>query len=599
MITLQNFISPEHDICTEASLYHHEEGSIGVSFDTGTYVLPRSSRLGFNTYFNLFDLTRWSHSCALDGLFLECTGAGEVEIQITHAQAGRSNDIVYREIVTWEQGQPHLVDRSKVAHGTSGVLSVRLTAIGDKVLLNGARFATRSLSERPLPKLTVSITTFKREAEVQSTVARLEEFLAAFPYGDHIRVQVVDNGKSAEIQKSDHVTPYANRNLGGAGGFARGLLEAEAAGASHCLFMDDDAAFHMENIARAYAFLTLARDPKTAIAGAMINSQDKWSLWENGAWFDGVCHPIANGTDLRNHRSLIQMQFDSVAPQPDTLYGGWWFFAFPIAQVRHHPFPFFVRGDDSSFSLANDFTIRTFNGIVSFQDDFSAKETPLIHYLDLRYHLIHHLTFDRLARSPLRTAWVGLRLMIRSLLQLHYASAEAQLLAMKDVMQGPEFFDRNVDMSARRARIKEIPSEETWQPIPQHQLGERHKRLTRLSRNLRTKIGLLTLNGHLVPFWSRIASHVNIEIRQRGLVYYTLGAARVTFFNAARDQAYTVRHNKKRFYKIVWDMIRTTREFCRSHEALKRQYRQGYEDMASRAYWHKTLEMPPKRQAAE
>ncbi len=598
MITLQNFLAPDPAICTESQLYHREAGTVGLSYDSGTYVIPRSSRLSFDTYFNLFNLDSWRH-CQLDGLFVELSGQGEVELQITHAAPGHSYEVIHRQVTTLQSDAPYQLDLSHLLETAHGVVFVSLTAIGDRVVLERARFATRSLPERVLPELTVSITTFRREAAVRATVERLEAFLEEFPFADHIRVQVVDNGESANIQPSSHVTPYPNRNLGGAGGFARGLLEAEEAGASHCLFMDDDASFHMENIARTYMVLALARDPKTAIAGAMINSQDKWSLWENGAWFDGVCHPIANGTDLRNHRSLIQMQFDSVAPQPDTLYGGWWFFAFPIAQVRHHPFPFFVRGDDSSFSLANDFTIRTFNGIVSFQDDFSAKETPLIHYLDLRYHLIHHLTFDRLARSPLRTAWVGLRLMIRSLLQLHYASAEAQLLAMKDVMQGPEFFDRNVDMSARRARIKEIPSEETWQPIPQHQLGERHKRLTRLSRNLRTKIGLLTLNGHLVPFWSRIASHVNIEIRQRGLVYYTLGAARVTFFNAARDQAYTVRHNKKRFYKIVWDMIRTTREFCRSHEALKRQYRQGYEDMASRAYWHKTLEMPPKRQAAE
>lgn len=598
MITLQNFLAPDPAVCTEPMLYHREKGTVGLSYDSGTYVIPRSSGLSFDTYFNLFNLDSW-RNCELDGLLLELCGQGEVEIQITHAAPGHSYEVIHRLVTTLQPEQPHVLELSHLVDRAHGLIYVTLTAIGDRVVLERARFATHSLPQRPLPDLTVSITTFRRETAVRATVERLEIFLAEFPFSDHIRVQVVDNGQSANIQQSSYTTSYPNPNLGGAGGFARGLLEAESAGASHCLFMDDDASFHMENIARTYMVLALARDPKTAIAGAMINTQDKWAIWENGAWFDGVCHPIANGTDLRNHTDLIQMQFNSIAPQPNTLYGGWWFFAFPIAQVRHHPFPFFVRGDDSSFSLANDFSIATFNGIVSFQDDFNAKENPQIHYLDLRYHLIHHLIFDRLERSPLHTAWVALRLMIRSLLQLHYASAEAQLLAMKDVMEGPEFFDRNIDMSTRRATIKDITGNEAWQPA--QTIVERHKRLTRLSRSLRTKIGLLTLNGHLVPFWSHFASHIKIEARQRGLVYYTLGAAQITFFNAERDQSYTVTHDKKRFYKTVWKIARTTWAFCRSYEALKAAYRQGYADMTTREYWHKALDtrIPLQEYAAE
>ena len=60
-------------------------------------------------------------------------------------------------------------------------------------------------------------------------------------------------------------TRIANRNLGGAGGFARGLIAAEDGGFTHCLFMDDDAAFQMENLIRSFAFLRLARNPDAAL----------------------------------------------------------------------------------------------------------------------------------------------------------------------------------------------------------------------------------------------------------------------------------------------------------------------------------------------
>ena len=77
-------------------------------------------------------------------------------------------------------------------------------------------------------------------------------------------------------------------------------MEATKAGFSHCLFMDDDASFHMENIARTYMFLAFSKDRRNAVAGAMINNTHKWAMWENGAWFDGSCHPLYCGTDLRD-----------------------------------------------------------------------------------------------------------------------------------------------------------------------------------------------------------------------------------------------------------------------------------------------------------
>ncbi len=586
MITLQNFLAPEPGICTEQALYHREQGVVGFSYDSGTYVIPRSSRLSFDTYFNLFNLDSW-RECHLDGLYLELEGHGEVELQITHTPTGRSAEVVQRAVVTLDADTPHLIDLSAQL-SQSGTLALSLTAIGEQVHLKRARFASKT-ELTTLPALTISITTFKREAEVRQTVTRLEAFLQDFPYRDQIRVQVVDNGQSAEIAASDHVTPYDNRNLGGAGGFARGLLEAEQAGASHCLFMDDDASFHMENIARTYVFLALARDAKTAVAGAMINTTNKWAIWESGAWFDGACRPLCGGTNLRSTKQLTRMQHSVTEPKPATLYGGWWFFAFPIAAVSHYPFPFFVRGDDISFSIANDFNIQTLNGVVSFQDDFTEKESAQTLYLDLRNHIHHHLVFDSLARSPLMTAKVPLRFILRSLLRMHYSTAEAQLLAWRDVMEGPGFFDENIDMSARRSDIKELAGDEAWQPVESQPQEHRLRNIGRLPRYLRTRLGLLTLNGHLIPFWSRLGSRVTLEIKHRGLVYYALGAAQVTFINTGRDKAYCLRHDKRRFFRIARDVLRLTWRFCREFDQIKAAHRQGYRDMASKAYWQKTL----------
>ena len=589
MVTLQNFVFPEPDICTEMQLYAHVDGPTGFSHSDGHFWLGQGGELALDTYFNLFNLEKWASACALDGLWAELSGQGRVEIRVEHAFEGRSGETLYCEMVTLQPGAPYRVDLGGCLEAEhKGLLYVEIRGLDrDGATITGGRFITDAAPEA-LPRLAVSITTFKREEQVRETVARLTGFLDGFEFGDQVHVQVVDNGQSAGIAASDRVTPIDNPNYGGAGGFARGLLEAEAAGFTHCLFMDDDASFHMENIARAYAFLALARDPKTAVAGAMINNTYKWAMWENGAWFDGSCRPLYCGTDLREADAVFEMEFRATHHRPKTLYGGWWFFAFAIGEVEHYPFPFFVRGDDISFSLMNDFRIHTLNGVVSFQDDFSEKESAQTLYLDLRNHLIHHLVSDDLARSPLGTAKVAIRFVMRSLLRFHYESARAQLLSWQDVMQGPGFFDENIDMAARRATIKEMMQTEVWQEIAPGAQAERRK-LTKRSRRRLERLGKYTLNGHLVPFSARRWDRIVLGIGKRGIVFPAFGAAQITYLNTAGNKGYTVQQSKREFFAICWEMTKTLIRFLRAHDRIKAAYREGYDEMASQAYWQKRL----------
>ena len=98
-----------------------------------------------------------------------------------------------------------------------------------------------------------------------------------------------------------------------------------------------------------------------------------------------------------------------------------------------------MRGDDISFSLANRFDTATLNGVMSFQEDFAAKESPQTLYLDLRNHLHHHLTQAGMQISARRSANIALRFLARSLIRMHYDSAAAQLLAWEDVMEAGAF----------------------------------------------------------------------------------------------------------------------------------------------------------------
>lgn len=282
------------------------------------------------------------------------------------------------------------------------------------------------------------------------------------------------------------------------------------------------------------------------------------------------------------------MEFASGRWRPKTIYGGWWFFAFAVDRVKHHPFPFFVRGDDISFSLMNNFQIHTLNGVVSFHADFSERESAQTLYLDLRNHLIHHFVSDDLERSAFGTARVALWFIGRSLLRFHYESATAQILSWQDVMRGPAFFDENIDMAERRATISTMINQERWRDIDTDDLSQR-KQLTEEPPLKRRRWALPTVNGHLVPFSRRRWDRIVLEVGDRGLVHPAYGASQITYLNMERNQGYTVEQDKLRFFRLSGRVAATLVRFLWNYRQLKRAYRDGYDSYTTREYWERKL----------
>lgn len=584
-IILQNLALPEPGVGAEETLYLR--GHDALRQEGQTLLFEAGGIAGFETWVNLFNLANWQAHCTLDGLWLRLVGAGRLSVELRDFGTEQS---LFREVIdlgTGPESGPAEIDiaplMQALAQG-SGMLVVRLVALEAARLDTGA-FLTQGTEARDV-RLAISITTFGREEAVAQTVARLEDFLSERTEGTH--VFVVDNGQSAGLAASAHVTPIPNLNLGGAGGFARGLAAASGAGFTHCLFMDDDASFGMENLVRTHAFLRLAHDPKAALAGAMISAHAPWALWENGAVFDGVCRPQFGGTDLRQPDQIIETELGASGSKPAGFYGGWWYFAFPIAGLAHHPYPFFVRGDDSAFSLSNDFAFATLNGVVSFQDDFGAKETPLVHYLDMRYHLHHPLVQDGLGMGKWAGAFMAARLIGRQMLRMHYASAAAQLQAWRDVMEGPEFFEANADMAAKRAEIGALGKPEAWAETSDTSVDQLAPPPGWYAQLMRA-----TLNGHLIPFFGLMGRRVRVDLARRSFLWPLWGARAAIFVDANTGRSYAVAHSKRQFFALLGQLIACLWRWNRDYSRLKAAHKEGFARMANPAWWRTLFSKGP------
>lgn len=595
LVTLQHVIYPEAGLCTEANMYFHANGPTTYNEATETLSFEQRTVVHFDSYFNALNIGKWHASCQPKGLYLGLLGRGRVLVKVFHAIPDRSWELLCDAPHTLSPMSEILIDLSQYSKtAVTGMIYFELHAISQGVQLLGARFAVPGRIN-PAVRLCLSITTFKREAEVENTARRMAAWFKTADFADQMHLNIVDNGNSAEIIESDKITRIPNANLGGAGGFTRGLIEGDKAGFSHVLFMDDDASIPMEALHRAYAMLTLSKDPKLAVSGAMISNSDKWRMWENGAIFDRYCRPQFSGVDLRDWTQVMNMEFASASYRSPKMYGGWWFFAFPVKEVTHYPFPFFVRGDDINFSLANDFHITTINGVVSFAEDFSDKESPMTLYLDLRNHFVQHLTLEKMEIGPLNIAKIGIGFFLRNIAKFQYETADALLMAWNDVLKGPEFFAENADAAAQRAAVKALYKVEAWKPVAEMDLRERRRywagdgRLYQLFR--------WTLNGHLLPFFSVWGNRIVLQPRDRNNFAPVWGTSKITYLNSTREKAYTVTHSKMRFFAQAFRLMWLTARTYFGYGALLAKYRKGYAEITVPSFWQRVLKLTKSPEA--
>lgn len=601
--TLQRLMWPEAGISTEQDLYVRTNGASAISVSKREVQFVASGLANFGTWFNVFNTEKWKRECDLSDLSLALTGEGTFELSITLAARERSWETVLTEIITLDPSENSGALRIDLQHilqapHVDGLVFFALKSLGVGKLTS-AEWQTRDLPKRT-PKLNLAVTTFKREQEVIRTMRRFETYIASCPIAEHLHLTVTDNGQTVSDALDISTLPnfisvFPNENLGGAGGFTRGLLETRDRGDTHCLFMDDDAAIHMESLERTWIFLAYATNPRTAVAGAMISEAHRWAIWENGALFNRRCLPQHMGTDLRKIDQMTEMELEAALPVPWNFYAGWWYFAFPVEFADHLAFPFFVRGDDVSFSLANDFNILTLNGVVSFQEGFTEKESPLTWYLDLRSHMVHHLSLSELEIGKWSVLRIAAWFLLRNLPRMHYETIEAINLAVEDVTRGPQFFDDNADLAKRRADIKALTQEEAWKPVT----GE-----TRLPAHRETHTPFwhrtllkLTLNGHLVPFFGKIGSEILLHSSQRGQMGTFWGASEITNLNSDRTKYYTVRHSKTKSWKSIIRFIKAGLAFAKAYDGLLKDYRTSYAEYTGETYWRQKLGNAIKEQA--
>lgn len=356
-------------------------------------VLVFSDTVRWDTFFNVFPVRFWQQHTNLGDVRLQAIVRGQGKLLVWGLRHDGATVALHEE--HFARQSPRSL--TCVLRVDEGCLYYFMEIVPERgvVSLHGAVWGTVSpiLQE---PRIALVICAYRRKVRLRENLEQV--FRYARRHLSTLDILVVDNGGDlvpSDLLPAGHVrlreAPHLFTNpcnLGGAGGFARGVHEAVRRGRyTHILLMDDDISLHSEMLHRLVRLLQHAAQPETlAVSGVLLDRERPSLVVEWGARYPGHPEAIAAGRDISRREQLTP-------PAEDAEYGAWTFFCYPLTPgtAKELPLPLFVRGDDAEFGLRlggqHNMRIAAPASLFVWHHAF-AQNSPIMLYHTLRNELI-------------------------------------------------------------------------------------------------------------------------------------------------------------------------------------------------------------------
>lgn len=545
------------------------------------------------TYFGAFPAAYWAWGTPVRQvrLALRVEGAVDVIVRATDV-SGNAATLHRSENVTGEWSQ-------QVAIGLdTGWVWCEFVGRAATSDVRDATWQVPNSSEAKA-SLTVCITTFNRERDCIRLLERIASDPHVFARID--RVVVADQGSrrlseaagfaAAAQGLGARLRVIVQPNLGGSGGFSRGMIEAMGEGSSHALLLDDDVDLEPESVSRLLAFAESSTGP--GIVGAhMLSLTEPTRLHsygervaKKGFWW-GPVDPSLSGIDLAE----VSIENEpKLSRRVDVDFNGWWMCLVPIPVVRAigASLPFFIKWDDAEYGLraaAQGARTVTLPGAALWHMPWTAKDDGLDWqaYFQLRNRLVTALLHGRrrgggvLSSSFLQDA--------NHIVCAQYGSAALRNLALRDVLLGPAHLDpvlhagpaRASAVLAREGQIlvsaPEVP-DSSARPAPIKPRGA----VASVTRVLAVARHQLRVTG---------GGGVEVHLPREGGKWWSLGLLDAAVVDAAAGNgAFVFRRDRKTAARALRRAILLRWQLWWRWPNLARQYRQEMHSSSSSAAW--------------
>lgn len=429
--------------------------------DGGLRLAPGAT-LDLGTWFNAAPVAWWRDVLGPGHVRLVVQGSGRLRLWTTaHGQARVEQTVDLDG--TWEARIPRTddagwawLDVTDDGSGTAHVRSVSWTAQRPPA-------AVVTEADARAQRVTVVVPTYGREDDALEQVERL---LAPGLDGVVGRVVLVDQARTVRgaprfdqvrDASGDRLVLVEQDNLGGSGGYTRGMLESLAFPGDAVLLLDDDAQIEPETLRRLLVLAGCAAVP-TIMGTALLSAEAPTQVEAvaEGVRPRGFVWGPSDG--LRSAVDLAGSTPDAwtfADPAARTDYTGWWGTLLPAGAVERLGLsvPYFLKWDDAEYGLRarrEGFAVRTLPGTGTWHPTWAAKGT-------ISSWSAWPLHRNRLAtaaaygadRSVLRDSLVH---QVKHVLSLQYDTADQWDAALAQLLDGPGWLTSDLRTVRGRAQ---------------------------------------------------------------------------------------------------------------------------------------------------
>ena len=485
------------------SLYCRSTAPFVRDHETGEWMLYDAGTYDFSTYFNALSVSKLKRYTGAERfhLHLELKGAACSFVQTT-ADAFSAHPIkladTVREIPASDEWQ--VLDIELTVPDDAIIVGFILTTEGPVAL--GSSYYSVEVGREPRDvELVLATTTFKKEDFIEANIGLIKESILASDddIAKHFTMRVIDNGRTLDVDKlsGDGVIISPNENVGGAGGFTRGMIEAmeQTPRATHILLMDDDVAVSPESIKRTYNLLRIVNDEyaEAFVSGAMLNYEIGEELWEDTGWMtkEGTFAPAKPQLHLNKFEDVVfneTFRVPKLIAKQKSRYAAWWYCCIPISVIEKNglPLPYFVRCDDAEYGVRCQPKFMTMNGLCIWHMSFHVRYNAAVErYQTTRNTMIAQCTTGFAPKSDfMHEMHNNIRLELK---KFGYDNAELVLDAFEDFMKGPDFIAtpgmaEKTFMAANRNKEKLVPFDELERIV--HEAGMTDFHIADIDRQL-------------------------------------------------------------------------------------------------------------------
>jgi len=576
-------------------------------------VVQAGSEVTLDTYFGRFPASYWQRWTVVDEVEVDVvvTGSGRVSL-IASDEEGETRTLAVRDLDDERGGEVRLTAKlDKFLDG--GFLWVDLATDDHDLVVERLRWTVAPPEHAH--QTSVVICTFNRADDCTKTLQSLAADDEALEVLE--AVYVVDQGTDtvssrdgfAELTDSlgGRLRYLRQPNLGGAGGFGRGMYEVTETGdGTHVLLMDDDVLCEPEIAIRLTAFANRTTEP-TIVGGQMLRLLHPTHLLAGAEYADFnqlVPGKVVKGglddVDLLSE-ALDEDELPTGKPnrgdqRVDADYNAWWSCLIPAKVVAELglPLPVFFQWDDVEYGYRarhRGIATVTLPGAGLWHADFDWKDHDKWNeYFAVRNAMIVatlHAEVD-----PKQTARVILSRVARNLLEMRYGLAATVLKAVEDYLEGPDFL-RDGGASAAKA-IHALRA--NYPDTVLHKAGEvpglKSGEVQMIQAGPTPSMGRVVLLKRLLHFALGKSAHQLGAVAKKDAHWWHVSQFdTVVVTDGSQEGVRLRRRDRELTIKLAKDTGRIVKRLLADVPRLREEYRAAVPELTSRENWRRLYDL--------